>query len=486
MKNIIITIRIILWSLAVFIIAVFVYLAIVPSGEIEYNFDFNKESGFIGKLKPKERVEFGDKKFRNKIVANPVYFNLYTPRLFETAELEIKYKNKGDIPLVEAGVLVDNVSWNYDLKPVQNKLIDQLSLVWENKNENNLLILKRPDNASSTYECNFFDDNASSTDINNLAVYNYKPSITYVLNDYEAGDGKIKNIDNFCALRASWEIATYIKNEILDFNFSFKNLNKKENKNSVDLLLFYDGELIDSQSLSLQDLETKENFNLELKVPNLPEGLYKIVLKASDNIITTNIKTAQTKFVFMHHLRLFKNNNVDDFNLFTNSNKIQAKTIHPDSLSEIKIDNQVLSLRETYHQFESDISGVFATSGIKVLNIKKDGIFLSGDGVFSFTQNSFFNPQVKKAIYGLDINASQVNCIIADYKMPKKEDNYYIVHILFDLKKAYRENNTYSFMISAPDLKMGNQDSNYLEIEEIDVKLKGKSLKEKILEMIKK
>jgi len=486
MKNIIITIRIILWSLVVFIITGFLYLAIVPSGEIEYSFDFNKKNGFIGKLKPEERLQFSDKKFRNKIIANPVYFNLYTPRPFETAELEIKYKNKGDISLLEAGVLVDNISWNYDLKPVQNKLIDQLSLVWEKKNENNLLILKRPDDASSTYECNFFNNNATSTDINNLAVYNYKPKITYVLNDYEAGNGELKDLNNFHPLRASWQINTYIKSETLNFNFSFQDLNLNKDENSIDLLLFYEDELIDSHNLSLEDVQTQEKLNLEFKLANLPEGLYKIVLRASDDIITTNIKTAQSKLVFINKLRLFKNNNSDGFSLFTNSKKIQSKTIYPDSLQKIKIEKEELNLKETYHQFESDISHLVATSGIKMLDIKKDGIFLSGDGVFSFSYNNFFNPKIKKAIKGINVNNSNINCIIADYKIPFKNDDCYIAHVFFNLKKAYRENNIYSFMISAPDLKMDDDWDDYLEIEQIKVKLRGRSLKEKISSIIGK
>jgi hypothetical protein len=190
----------------------------------------------------------------------------------------------------------------------------------------------------------------------------------------------------------------------------------------------------------------------------------------------------QSKIVFINNIRLFKGGD-EDFKIFTDSEKIQSKTIYPDCLQDIVIGDAKLNLLETYYQFESDISQVFATSGIKMIDIQKDGIFLSGDGVFSFGRDAFFNPKIKKAVPGINVNELGINCIIADYKAPLKEDDYYTANILFDLKKAYQENNIYSFIISAPDLKMDDDLEDYLEIEEIRVKLKGKSLGDKVLEI---
>ena len=487
-KNIIIKIRIILWLIAFFVIGVFLYLAIIPSGEIEYSFDFDKKNGFISKLSPEERVDFSDKNFQNKIIGNPVYFNLRVPRSFDTAEMQIKYKNKNDIPLIEAGVLADNISWRYNLKPMQNQLIDRFQLVWKKEIKDGLLILKRPESASSTYECNFFDNQASSSDINTLAVYNYDPDIDYILADYESRNKDLKSIDNFHSLRGSWQLMIYLKDEDLDFNFSFQDLNLNKEEDKIELLLFYQDELIDSRIILDDDIKNdngqmSEKIDLKFKVPNLPEGVYKLELRVNDDIVTTNIMSRQSKIVFVNNIRLFKED-IEKFSVFSDSQKIQSKTVYPDSLQSIKISDNHLDLTETYRQFESDISNVFATSGIKIIEIEKDGIFLSGDGVFSFSRDSFFNPKIKKAIPGLDVNKFGINCIIANYSLPIKEGDYYKADILFDLKNAYQENNTYSFIISAPDLKMDDGVEDYLEIEEIRIKLKGRSLKDKILEMI--
>ncbi|MCK5766930.1 MAG: hypothetical protein KAH35_00950 [Candidatus Atribacteria bacterium] len=402
--------------------------------------------------------------------------------------MQIKYKNKGDVPLIEAGVLVDNISWRYDLKPVQNKLIDQFSLVWEKEIKNDLLILKRPSFASNTIECNFFDKQASSSDVNTLAVYNYDLNKDYVLTDYEPINEDLEKIDNFHSLRASWQLTTYIKNEDLNFNFLFKDLNLNKEEDGIELLLFYRDELIDSRAI-LDDgiygdsAQISEDISLNFRVPNLPEGVYKIQLRANDDIVTTEIASKQSKLVFVNNIRLIRESD-EEFIIFSDSGKIQAKTIYPDSLQDIKIGDSKLRLTETYRQFESDISAVFATSGLKILEIEKDGIFLSGNGVFSFTSDAFFNPNIKRAVDGLNVNESGVNCIISGYKPPLREDDYYIANIFLDLKDAYHENNIYSFIISAPDLKIDDGVDDYLEIEEIRIKLKGKSLREKILEAI--
>jgi len=488
-KSTILKIRIFLYLIIFLIVSFFIYKAIVPSGEIEYIFNFNKENSFISKLSPDERLDFGNKKIKNKIIANPVYFNLKTPRTFNSAEISIRYKNK-NVPLVEGGFLVDKTLWRYDLKPFQNKLLDQLSLVWDKETKDNLLILKRPKTASTTFNCNFLNNDEFGQDISSLATYNYNLSIPYILKNYENKNQELKSLDNFHSLRGAWQFYTYIKDEDLNFNFSFRDLNLNKDADQIELFLFYEGELIDSKTLdddgiNLDTGELRKDRDISINLKNLPEGLYKLELKVNDDILTTDIKTSQSKIVFIHKINLFKENKVD-LKVFTDSNKLQLTTIYPDSLQEFIVNKDVFNLEETYHQFQIDLKNNFSTSSLKEVQLKKDGIVLSGDGLFSFSQFNFFNPQIKKAVFGLKINEQNINCIIADYKGAQKKGDDYFVHLNFDLKKAYREDGKYSFLISAPDLKSDDNLDDYLEIEEIKIKLKGKSLRKKINEIFKK
>ncbi len=59
------------------------------------------------------------------------------------------------------------------------------------------------------------------------------------------------------------------------------------------------------------------------------------------------------------------------------------------------------------------------------------------------------------------------------------------MRVEFDLRGAYREDGKYTFLISAPGLNPNDALDDYLEIEEIKVELKGKTLIEKIREVIR-
>ena len=109
----------IIWISALFL-AVFclAWLAIVPSGKITYLKDFKHYNDFIGNFTPKERVE------GLKIIGDPAYFYLQTPRRFDEVKMTIKYRIDGILPDVSAGVLMNKQSGQYALQPLKGSLED--------------------------------------------------------------------------------------------------------------------------------------------------------------------------------------------------------------------------------------------------------------------------------------------------------------------------------------------------------------------------
>jgi hypothetical protein len=114
----------------VILVAFFLYLKFLPFGQATYSRDYTSSwrsgKGFIYGFTPAERL--GSSTDAAVIVGDPVYFSVFTPRSFEKAELTVVYRDRLDIdtPLIEAGVLADNVVWRYDLKPLDNKSLDYL------------------------------------------------------------------------------------------------------------------------------------------------------------------------------------------------------------------------------------------------------------------------------------------------------------------------------------------------------------------------
>lgn len=477
--NKIIKFRIMLFLLLFMSVCFFFYKAIVPSGKIIYINNFEKENYFLGKLSPDERLVQGDKKIKNIIIANPVYFNLYTPRTFDKAILKYRYKNLSKIPLIETGALVDKNAWRYDLRPVENMLIDQLSLVWNEIREGDEVLLIRPETlggeATTSYS-SIKDFISNPPSFEKIAAYNLNLNLNYFLEDYQPTEFVTKDIP---ALRGAYQFFVYLKNEDLDLDFIFYDLNKNKESDDFDIRLYFNDELIDFKhieddgNISDYGKSSIEN-NIHVYLANLPEGAYKIEVKANNDIVTKAIKSTHKKMAFIHKLELFNAGN-QDIKLYTDSNSIQATTIFPESLQVIKINKNNLDINETYRQFEISTDNQGTSSEIL---LQKDGLILSGDGVFAFGSSSLINPKIKKADYNLDVNKSGINYIIAKYKTPEKSGEWSVVKVEIDLAQAYRENNKNSFIISAPALKQEENKGLYFDL--IEIELNGRSLFDKI------
>ena len=472
----IIKIRIILWGSLVFAVLWLLWRAIVPGGEIVYIQDFKDSNYFIPKLTPAERIETGDSSVR--ITGDPVYFSLRAPRTFNKANLEIKFRASDNIRILEVGPLVDKTIWRYNLQPLMNKTLDQLGLAWERQEENGVIFLQRNKNYNSLE--NFL---TSLPALDEIAIYNYEWNQEYLLPNYSSSSNEII-ID--IPLRGGYQFYIYIKDEKLDLRFTLADLNQNKDLDDLELILYYQDEIILNKSVK----EASKNENkkivelgeIELSQSNLPEGVYKIELRAGDDVVTRRIKTKQNKIAFINKIRLLRDQK-ENIKIYTDSQQLQAVTPHPDRLQSIRAGSKTLDLSETYKLFSLDILPTSATNSKEKsieLALNLDGVTISGNGVFAFAREQMINPRLKKVDENIDINKEEINYILADYKSPEKNDDWQIASAQADLRQAYREKNAYQFIISVPGIQKGE----YVEIDEIKVKLHGRTLWEKIIEML--
>jgi hypothetical protein len=476
MKFSIIKLRIVLWSLLGLTVLWLLYMGIVPSGKITYVQDFSGDNYFIKKLTPAERMDAGTKTNSN-IIGDPVYFSLRTPRRFNSANVEIKYKNNSELPIIETGVLMDKVVWRYAVMPIENKIIDGLAGKWSAIKSGETILLQREKKYNSVDE--FLKSLPAREQI---ALYNYDLQSEFLLPNYQTSN-KEMIISN--SLRGPYQFYTYIKNENLDFNFSLVDLNANKDSDPVDINVYYNNQLISSKHLDDDGVvgevnKISDEKNLELKLNNLPEGVYKIEVKTNDDIITKKIITKQSKLAFINSLRL-ADANKNDLVVYSDSNQISAQTINPAKLQTILIDGKNLDLKETYKQFDL----VSASSSVKEIKLAKDDVMLSGDGVFSFSKEAILNPSFKKINYKTDLDSLGINYVLANYQSPKQSGDWKIARAKIDLSNAYREFNKYSFMIAIPGLKADDGINDNIEISEIKIDLEGTSLWEKIGKYLK-
>lgn len=454
----------------------FFYMAVVPFGKIVYVQNFkNDKNYFIQKLTPAERVKETEGGSQ-KIIGNPVYFALRTPRRFNYANLEIKYKNNSNLPIIEAGVLMDKTVWRYDVKPVENKVIDDLVEKWEVLRQNGIMLLQKQKRYNSIDE--FLENLPSRSEI---ALYNYNLENKFLLADYQASSQE-KVINQ--ALRGNYQIYTYIKNEDLDFDFSFQDINVNKDTDPIEINLYYENQLIDSRHLDDDGIASDNGAmsqirELKLLTRNLSEGVYKIEIKANDDIITKKITTKQNKIGFIDRIWL-ADDNKRNFSIYTDSNYISAQTINPAKLQELQSGDKKLDLKETYKQFDLDLARATSSE----IKLQKDDVIISGNGVFSFDREQLINPDFEKVNYRTKIENSNINYILANYESPKIDDGWKIANVELDLNNAYREFSKYSIMFAIPGLKTDDDIDDNIEIKEIKVELEGTTLWEKIKKLL--
>ncbi len=465
----------IIWGLA---LAFFIIRLIVPSGEVTYFSDFSNKTGFIYNLTPQERIDdSGDKV---KITADPVYFSLYYPRQFQEAQVRLKYKWEDTRDQVlELGILADKHLWQYQLQPLENTILERALDTWHISRDDNLMFLQKNKKFNNLNE--FLQSNFSR---NSTVVYNVS---TKDLNVSEFILDK-KNKENITDYTLEQDLIGhhqfYIYHPGNDFKVDIKvqDLNKNLDEDKIEMILFYQDQVIAKESfdsiVSLNSKEVSEIKDLNLELNDLSEGLYKVAIKISDDIIIKQIKTNSNKLVFINSIYLGASNN--ELRLYTDRNNLKVTTTKPASLQKLGFAGASFELANTYkqHYFQSD-AGVKDTW--QKIDLKKGSLKISNSGMFSFDKKLAFNPE----LISLDdsVNLDNINYIIADYKAVEKEGEWSVATANFDLSGVYSEDNKYSFIFSLPNFSY-KQDSA-LVIDSIDITLKGKNIWQKINEIIK-
>jgi hypothetical protein len=125
--------RLFLGLILLIVILIFFYFKIVPGGRAIYDLKWPRGlasgRGFIYSFRPGARIDITDKNGL-KIITDPVYFTLFTPRVFDQATITVKYLDRlsTSTPLIRLGVLKNKSANSYDLQTIQNNRTDNYHL----------------------------------------------------------------------------------------------------------------------------------------------------------------------------------------------------------------------------------------------------------------------------------------------------------------------------------------------------------------------
>jgi hypothetical protein len=115
-------IRIILIFIPIFFLGVLVYKDFVPSGRLLIDYDFCGLTPFVSEFSPHgrvldiEKIKTADEKYcQQKMVIDPVYFDVRLPQRFDVARLTVWYQ-KTPAAKLQFGPAVDLSAWQWQLK----------------------------------------------------------------------------------------------------------------------------------------------------------------------------------------------------------------------------------------------------------------------------------------------------------------------------------------------------------------------------------
>ncbi|MBU1131431.1 hypothetical protein KJ840_04830 [Patescibacteria group bacterium] len=432
-----------------------VYLDFVPSGHLEFTYDFSQDSPVITNLFPANRMTeinkiVGSGSYWQAVKQDPVYFDVRLPQKFAAAKVKIIYQNKNQ-PLIQLGLkTIGEGEWHYQFKPLENQLLDNLD--WPVIENAEASLWQRSKNFITINQ--FFDQLDS---LDKVGAYYYDLDRKFMLPDYQP-QNNYQELNK--TLRGGYAFYTYIKNEVLDFTFKTQDINRSEGPDFFTFKVYngqndkiYEEEFDDDGYISKLDPASAPRY-INLQLADLAEGVYKIQLVAEDEIFTRQIKTKQQYLTFIDRLYLadsreYEGGFVDLIYkptvIYSTIPRLGFETAHEAGRQSVKINDQTLDISETHKNY-------FITSEIvpNYIFIPENDLKVFGRGLLAFSQNQFFNPEIfQLRDFSGDLG---VDYLITEYHSPQEINGWKAGEVRFNLNNADIENRKLRLVISAPEL----------------------------------
>lgn len=472
--NYILKLRYFLFVIYLLIIAFFIYFKIIPFGQIEYNGDLLKKDYFIANLTPLERIENVEGKAG--VLGEPVYFSLQLPRHFNEATFKLKYKFLSDQHnLFKIGLLADDKLWRYLEKPLENRIIEQALDNWEGVEYiDGKLFLQREKKFANLQEYLTSDIDKSNLGLYNLSTTDLNLPI-FSLNE-EENEGK-SEWSLPTPLRGDQQMLVYSFGEDISLNFNFFDLNENKDSDEIRLNLYYQDSLLASEIIaddgdSSDKASISEINNFSWSLGYLPEGAYRVEIRAGSDIVISELKSSTNYIVFINKVNIYKNE--EKVNLQNNGSFLRVETIYPDYLQAFNFKDKEIKLEETYKQYyvkEFESENIW-----EEIVLEKGGLLLANDGIFAFAKARAFDPRYR--YINQNTKLSELNYIIADYTPVEKDGQWSIAEAKFNLSEAWSRDNKYNVLLSIPGLNLADEPE--ILIDNISVKLEGTNIWEKI------
>lgn len=428
------------------------WIAAAPSGERTVSWVPGEFSSFITSPLPGDRVseiaytDDGDAYL--SLIGEPTYIGVFPPSdAFTSATVSVEFDPHNAFAF-ELGGLTNVAAYAFDFHPLSNRAIESLGWSSLTPGESDLMVFARNDVKATVDDFLAHLPSRSS-------VVTYRATLPGVYRD--ASYAPIAGIQTFNAsLRGSHEYLTYIKDEAFSLTVMYQDINRTYGADEGYVRVYNEnGEAIETSTIIDDDDVSEDQVyttrTLSLSIPNLPEGVYRVELSGTSDLVWRQFVTRQRYLSFKNKLYI-----ADDVGYLasdrattfvTNSKALAIETFHATSAKSLTIGNEVVEIPNSHELVRT----VIDDEGTVSARTDRGDMKIVGEGKFAFSAQSFFDPDARSLIAVTDLADRALQYLITT--LPPEEitaDGWRSASATFTLGDLVKEVGAYKFALSLP------------------------------------
>jgi hypothetical protein len=435
------------------------WVAAVPHGVRTVTWEPGGTSPFIQSPLPAERVSEVQESDRGDFVTierEPVYLAVFSPsEEFTSAKVTMEFDPHHAFA-VELGGLTNLAAYAFDFHALSNSTLE--SLAWKalaQSDNDTMMVFARQDVKASVA------DFLSHVPVRS-SVVTYRATLLGVYRD--PSYSPLNAVQQFdVSLRGSHEYVTYIKGETFRTSMSYQDINRTFGADEGYVRVYNEDGGVMLEKLIADDGNATEDQvysskTIDLVGANWPEGVYRVELSGTSDIIWRKFVTSQRYMSFKN--RLFIADDVGylstdrQTNFVTNSKSVVLETLHADPAHSVVIGDETIAIPASHAKEYVSIED----GGVVAGKTSSGDVKMTGEGKFAFSKSAFFDPDPLALTANSNLNDPSLQYVLANVPgVQTTNDGWRTATADFDLTKLEKEFGAYKFALGLPGLAVDGE-----------------------------
>lgn len=402
-----------------------------------------------------------------RLAGDELVFSVQAPRPLDRIRAEV-YLHNTNQPSILFGAKQPNGTFD-DQSIVRFALLDTLE--WPRLAEKQQSLWQRPLAADGTGPTQFPSVEAflqGSYDSRRVGVFGFNPLQFYRDDTYVPAREPVTFRHT---LRGAHELYVYAADEDLSLTFDKVDLNRSVGADTVTIEVWRDGERVYHETAGDDGIESDNRDagapqTVRVRVPKVPAGLYRVLLKTDNEVLLRNLTFGQHRFAFSSHI-FFADGPVyggvfSPIELQTHGSELVVETPHEEGVQTFTVDekkHELAAVKKTVTVMNP------AGTGSRV-RLSRGDVYVASQGLISIAPALNFYPQGAQVLsLSEPFDFNQVDYVFAGYR-PRPTNGGVVARDTFRPEKIHHDGNVFTFKLQAPGLYAGRFQ---LEVEKIRV-----------------